>query len=238
MFARRALIFAGVWPVICVGLLGGIALENAGHVTPADTESYHARARAAVTGVKYAIGYWNGRDEAVPSAAQQLLRPNAILSRTYVDNGLSREYPRRASLLIVQCRDTRDMSGHYPPICYVNSGDAMVGAWPRTWRLVDPATKDGMEIKGMEYAFERHQNGTTLHRDVYDFFVVPKVGIVADMNGLRKAAGSYTQRAYGAAQVQLVTEGELSRDERDEMFEQLVGPQVGVIRALLGNDER
>ena len=49
-------------PVLCLGLLGGIALENSSHVKPEDAEPYHTKARLAVnTGWPYVIGFWTGR---------------------------------------------------------------------------------------------------------------------------------------------------------------------------------
>ncbi len=44
------------------------------------------RAKAAIDGIPYVMGTWTGKDNEVPLAAQRLLRPNAILSRTYLDN--------------------------------------------------------------------------------------------------------------------------------------------------------
>src|SRR5690242_11846971 len=83
-------------PILSAALVGGIALENSTHLKPTDVEPYHHRAREAVLGrelrngqheggVPYTIGSWYGKDEEIPVAAQQLLKPNAILSRSYRD---------------------------------------------------------------------------------------------------------------------------------------------------------
>src|SRR5688572_8404758 len=105
-------------PLLSVGLLAGIFVERRTHLKPQDVEPYHARAKAAVDQVPYFIGTWTGADVEIPVAAQKLLRPNAILNRRFVDSspGDPRSSYPVASLLIVQCRDSRDMVGHYPPI--------------------------------------------------------------------------------------------------------------------------
>jgi hypothetical protein len=227
MVRMSPLFFVSVYPVLSIALLGGIVLENHRHVTPADAEPYHARAKAAVNSIKYSIGYWTGKDDEVPPAAQQLLRPNAVLSRTYIDNGFGPTRGRHASLLIVQTRDTRDMGGHFPPICYVTHGDTMTGATARTFNV------DGISIPGYEYEFQRTTNGVTARNTVFNFFIIPKQGFCPDMTGIRKAAENYQQRVYGAAQFQLVMSSDLSADERDSVFATLVGAQGSVIRTLL-----
>src|SRR5438477_7343006 len=118
--ALRQLAFVLTPPVLSMGLLAGIVAEQATHLKPKDVEPYHDRARAAVDAVPYFIGNWTGKDDDIPAAAQKLLRPNAILSRTYseIDTSSLGGRHREASLLIVQCRDSRDMVGHFPPICY------------------------------------------------------------------------------------------------------------------------
>src|SRR5689334_53618 len=105
----RQITFVIAPPLLSVGLLLGLVAEQTTHLKPQDVEPYQARAKAAVDAVPYVIagGRWTGTDEEIPVAAQKLLRPNAILSRLYVDNspGGYRSEHRFASLLIVQCRD-------------------------------------------------------------------------------------------------------------------------------------
>src|SRR5438309_926853 len=106
-------------PGLCLLVLGGIALEKRTHAKPEDAAPYHARAKAAIDAWPRTIGdSWNSLDTTIPTAALQLLRPNTTLSRHYVNVKDDRE---SADLLIVQCRDPNDMSGHYPPNCYPNN---------------------------------------------------------------------------------------------------------------------
>ena len=218
-----------------IALLAGIAAEQRTHLTPQDVEPYHQRAREAIDGIPYVIGTWTGKNEEVPLAAQKLLRPNAILSRTYMDNSDSDDNHmerRRVGLLIDQCRDSRDMVGHYPPICYRAKGMILdeKASRDRDWVV------NGMTIAGHEYRFTQVWQGQTNHTTVYNFFVIPGRGIVRDMKGVEEAAEDYQQRYYGAAQFQVVFDGlasaDRSREERDEVFSALIGPNLKVIETL------
>jgi hypothetical protein len=237
-------------PVLSIGLLGGIFIEQRTHLKPKDVEPYHTRAKAAVDQVPYFIGSWTGQDDDIPVAAQKLLRPNAILSRTYVDssNGTPvatggatsepRSPYRTASLLIVQCRDSRDMVGHYPPICYRAHGLTIdeKSCGPRDWVV------NGKPIPGYEYQFTEVFQGRSSRTTVYNFLIVPGKGIVRDMKGVEQAAEDYEQRYYGAAQFQVVfqqplrqqssSQGDRARAERDEVFATLMGPNIALIETL------
>ena len=220
-------------PLMSLALLGGIAAEQARHLKPADVEPYHARCKAAMESVPYIIGSWTGKDDPVPLAAEKLLKPNAILSRTYLDNSSEDAYqPRMASLLIVQCRDSRDMIGHYPPICYRAQGMTIdqKDSRPRNWKV------GNMTIPGYEYQFTEVWQGQTNHTTVYNFLIVPGRGIVRDMKGVEEAAEDYQQRYFGAAQFQVVFHGlasaDRSRDERDAIFAALIGPNEMLIETL------
>jgi hypothetical protein len=228
----RQLAFTLGAPVLSIGLLTGIFAEQRTHLKPKDVEPYHARAKAAVEQVPYFIGTWTGRDDEIPVAAQKLLRPNAILSRTFVDTAPEYRQRRAASLLIVQCRDSRDMVGHYPPICYRAHGLTIdeKSCGPRDW------TVNGRTIPGYEYHFTEVLGGRSSRTTVYNFLIVPGRGIVRDMKGVEQAAEDYQQRYFGAAQFQVVFQSdgsaEPSREERDEMFATLMGPNIQLIETL------
>src|SRR5688572_2802518 len=153
----RKLTFMLAPPVMAATLLAGLTLEQRTYVKPQDVEPYHANAKAAIDQIPYAIaqGRWTGKDQPLPTAAQKLLRPNAWISRTYEDKQRA-EFgaaagggERAATLLIVQCRDSRDMLGHYPPRCYRSHGMEQKSAEPRDWQVGD------MLIPGVEYGFEQ-----------------------------------------------------------------------------------
>ncbi len=209
-------------------MLLGMVAENQSRLTPRDAEPYHAMAKRAIDSIPTSVGSWSSVPEKVPDEAIQLLRPNDIRCLRYVDNVLTspRWYDRWASLLVDQCKDARDMEGHWPPNCYVNSGEDETYSEPRDWKVGD------LLIPGMEYHFLKTTAAESSREAVYNFLIVPGRGIVRDMNGVRKAAQDYQQRYYGAAQFQLVMNADLPQQERDEIFTTLMQPCVRVIRTL------
>ena len=228
--SRRQLAFTLAAPVLSVGLLAGIFAEQQTHLKPQDVEPYHARAKAAIVQMGYIIGdrdngSWIGQDVEPTRAAVELLRPNHILSRRYADQ-MRRDPFRVCDVLIVQCRDSRDMVGHYPENCYPNGGETLLRKSPRDWQVGNKL------ITGTEYTFERFSRGHPQRRVVYNFLVVPGVGIVRDIKGVNKAAEDYQRRHFGAAQFQFVMNDELSREERDRIFTTLMGSNIGVLDVL------
>jgi hypothetical protein len=216
-------------PVTCVALLLGMVAESSTRLTPRDAEPYHARAKAAIDSIPTRVGSWSASPEKVPAEAIQLLRPNDIRCLKYVDNNESdpRWFDRWASLLVDQCKDARDMDGHWPPNCYVNSGQDQTYDQMRDWNVA------GLLIHGEEYHFSKVSATESSRQAVYNFLIVPGRGIVRDMAGVRQVAGDYQQRYYGAAQFQLVMNADLPQAERDQIFTTLMTPCVPVIRTLV-----
>jgi len=219
-------------PALCAALLGGIVLEKARHVKPADAAAYHAHVFDAIEAMDWTIGdtehgIWSGREIEQPKAAVQLLRPKKILSRRYTDSsGKSGYGSRYCDVLIVQCRDSRDMVGHFPKNCYPNAGETLVREEPRDWQV------GNWLITGTEYTFERYSGGQPTRRVVYNFLFAPGQGIVRDIKGVNKAAEDYQWRHFGAAQFQFVMDDSLSREARDGIFTTLMSNDLGVLDAL------
>jgi hypothetical protein len=222
-------------PLLCAGILAGIAAEKSTHVKPKDAAAYHARAKAEIGKMNYTIGdaengVWVGQDIEPTKAAVQLLRPNIILSRRYTDTSTRDRYANTVcDVLIVQCRDSRDMVGHYPENCYPNGGEMLVEKRDRDWHIGD------VVITGTEYTFERFRQGRPIRRCVYNFIVVPGSGILRDIKGVNRAAEDYQWRYFGAAQFQFVfqaDEADLPRDKRDQIFKTLMGSNIGVLAML------
>jgi hypothetical protein len=214
-------------PLLCLGVLSGIAADNARHVKPQDAAPYHARARKVAEAFPYVIGYWAGKDVEVPTAAVKLLQPNVIVSRHFVNQGEHWGSVLEADLLIVQCADSRDMTGHFPPICYPSSGEPLISQRP--FKLTCAET----DISGTEYIFDsRQERNGMLRKSVYDFFVVPGRGIVPDITDVRSAASDYQRRCFGAAQFQVVMNADLPPEQRDAIFTTLIGADSELIRVL------
>ena len=234
-------------PLLCAGVLLGITIEQFRHVRPQDAEAYHARVKAAIEQTNFTIGdeesgIWIGRDVPPTQAAVKLLRPNIILSRRYVNNsGGGRGAgtggpggPWECSVLIVHCKDSRDMVGHYPENCYVNIGQTIAEKRPREWQVGD------VKIIGTEFTFELLEGGGTvgaqrIRRCVYNFLVVPTnsgMVIVRDIKGLNEAAEDYQKRYFGAAQFQFIMDDKFLREDRDRVFTTLLGSNPAILEAL------
>jgi len=220
-------------PLLCLGLLGGIMAEDSTHLKPADVEPYHARAREAIKAWPETIaeGQWTTSiDENLPQPAEQLLHSNAVIDRLYTSGTIRvNNRPAQASLLIVQCKDSRDMAGHYPPNCYPAAGETpMEEPEPFSFPV------GGMNIVGKEYHFRQNTIPAFRHC-VYDFFIVPggsNGGIVADMFDVRAAAGDYQRRYYGAAQFQVVMDADYPQDVRESIFKTIIGANSQALTVL------
>ncbi|MDB5289199.1 MAG: hypothetical protein JWL69_440 [Phycisphaerales bacterium] len=218
-------------PLLCLGVLAAIAADNASHVRAQDAAPFHARARTAVEAFPYVIGggTWTGKDEEVPKAAVQLLRPNALVSRSYINQSPDwNAGVRWADLLISQCKDSRDMTGHYPPICYPSNGEPEIDKRP--FKLF----VNGMWINGVEYRFTARPDAKAgmVRKSVYNFFVVPGKGVVPDISDVREAAANYQRRVFGAAQFQVVMDADLRQEDRDKVFITLIGADPELIGVL------
>lgn len=203
-------------PALCLAVLGGIFADRRGHTREADAEPFHRAAKAAIDGWPTSFGEWSGRDWEMPQEAVKLLRPNARLGRRFVNSR-----GQYADLLIVQCKSPEDMSGHYPPNCYGQSGEGIVFEAERTWRVGD------LDVTGTEYHFQTVSAGQTRRRCVYNFFVLPGRGILPDMDAVYEATGDYQLRHYGAAQFQVVFDTEMHQGMREEIF-------VGILSGFEG----
>lgn len=228
-FVPRSKLSIFASPLLCLGVLGGIVAEDSTHLRPSDVEPYHARARAAIRGWPEVIsdGDWTtSLDESLPPSAEQLLHPNCEIDRRYSSGTLTiNGRPVQTSLLIVQCKDSRDMAGHYPPNCYPAAGATEIDRKP--FRIA----VHGLVINGIEYEFLR-KSVPAFRQSVYDFFIVPGRGFVADMTGVRKAAGDYQRRYYGAAQFQVVMDADYPQELRENIFRTIIGADIGALSAL------
>ena len=210
-------------PVACLTVLAGLAVENATHVKPDDATAYHAivksRLEAWPQTIRRGDEEWTSRDCKVPEAAVRLLRPNALISRRYVNDR------KVADLLIVQCGEATDMSGHYPRNCYPRNGEELVHEEARVWQV------GATSIRGMEYHFQPRSLGES-RKCVYNFFVLPGKGIVPDMDDVQRATANYRRRYFGAAQFQLVFYSDLSQSSRDTVFETIIGADPDIFSVL------
>lgn len=212
-------------PVVSVALLGGIFWETSRHIKPDDVEPFHARARETIASYPIRVGDWVGVDAPQPDAAVKLLRPNQILSRSYRSTSEADHFAS-VNLLLVQCKDSRDMLGHYPPVCYPAHGYTEKRREPFDWQV------GTLQIGGMEYEFEQRSAQQTYRMVIYNFLIVPGRGVVRDNDAVMRAAEDYQERYYGAAQFQMVMPAELDPRQRKAIFVQMIGARPDIIQTL------
>jgi hypothetical protein len=219
-------------PVLCTAVLVGMSFENRRYVSETDLEPFHARAARAIDSIPLAIPPWMGSEIELGKEERQLLKPNAYRCIEYVDTRAAAitDPSRSVKMMVAECRRANHMAGHYPPNCYPAQGYMQAGELQRDWVVA------GQTIAGTEYQFERREQGRIIRTCVYNFMVLPQQGIKRDMKAIYASAEDYQQRYFGAAQFQVLFYGPLAdasaRDERDEIFAELITPCVGVIQTL------
>jgi EpsI family protein len=200
-----------------------MAAEGTRRPSPATAAPFHKAAAAAIAAVPLNLGDWAGTDIPVPASAQTLLRPNAMLSRAFTQRGTG----EALSLALVQCRDTRDMAGHYPPICYPGQGWAQGGEGVPVTLSVGPHT-----VRATRYQFTRGSLEGDRTLVIYNFFAVPGEGFLADMAGIRTLASRFTARPFGAAQIQVVFGRSRPTAEEVPLVQDILNPLADVLTTL------
>jgi hypothetical protein len=220
-----------LWAGITMFLLGGVWADRTVFHTPArDVGPYHARVREAAQAAPLRIGSWVGAESPLPPAAVALLHANAVVSRSYQDSVAG----RRVTFLLVHCSDARDLLGHYPPVCYAAAGWTLATAEPRDWRV------DGLEIHGMCYEFASGRFDRPELATIANFMVLPDGTTCRDMDGVTNNARNPRKKFFGAAQVQLVSDGAVGKAECDELVSTFVRanrPLLGTILSGVTRDE-
>lgn len=210
-------------------LIGGIWLEHQMfHLPAGDAAEYHERIKAVADQLPLRIGAWSGTKVDPPQAAITLLRPNLTFGREYV-NAETGEHVR---LMIVQCRDARDMGGHWPPVCYPAHG----------WTLRDSAEQrllvDTLTIPVSMYRFTMESIEQYTEIVIYGFFMRPDGILESGRDGVRRAAEDPRLKIFGAAQMQVAFDASMDKGRRDEVFRDLVAGVLPVIEAVRRGSQR
>jgi hypothetical protein len=215
--------------IVSLALLAGVTLEQGLRPKPKDAEGYHASVRAAVERFPRKFDGWVGQDTPIQQAARALLKPNALLSRHYENT----ETGQAVEFLIVHCRQAGDMAGHYPPICYPNTGGwELRASRPMRWRAVD------LSVRGMEYDFYQSRPGESYHMTVANVLALPTGSTAQSMEGVRAVAADYLERYYGAGQLQMVFHGDMSAQDRVRIFELFLERVAPVLTAIRSGENR
>jgi hypothetical protein len=209
--------------MVALGLLGGVWAERTlWRPSATESEAYHQLIRQEAESLPIHIGTWLGAETPVPPSAVKLLRPNVIISRGYQDvlSG------RRVAVLLVHCKDARDLLGHWPPVCYVGQGWTLVSSAPQDWE------SEGLRVAGMRHEFASHRAGRPSRLSVDNFFILPGGRTCRDMDEVDAIARDPRRKLLGAAQVQVVSDGALGGQERDEVLAMFIGAARPVIDAI------
>ena len=216
-------------PILGVLLLLGIVTEKSlMHVPVVDTRPYHAHVRMVADQLPMVIGDWVGTDEAIPTAAVTILKPNVLISRRFINVRTGEQ----ANVLLVQCVDRRDLFGHYPSVCYPEQG----------WRIVSDndwnVRVKGVTIPAKTYKMVKPSTDKAERMSVGNFMIVPDGRLVRDMTGLGRLSDKKSHNPFGAAQMQVVVHGYLTANVRDQIFRELVTGHFPLIQAILAGEEQ
>lgn len=188
---------------------------------------------AAVDTLPYRIGEWTGLDTPMPEAAVRLLRPNAMVSRRYrnLDTGQTIEF------VIVHCGDSRDMLGHYPPVCYPNAG------WVYTDRVDDRRNTNRETLVELMladrpftasmYEFSRIAEwGMESSIRIFNFFILADGGLSYNIADVHRRGNWMKATANSVGQVQLLTEGDVSIEDAVSMANSILRGTAPMFEAL------
>jgi len=211
-------------------LLAGIGLQQLSYAEPEDAAPYHRKVAEVMQQVPSQIGPWVGKPIEVPRSAKEILSPNEIISRRY-HNAQTNE---SVNVMFSQCKEARDMAGHYPPRCYPGNGYTQREVKDHRW------TVDGVSIPVRAYRFTREVDGSRQQMWNLNFLILPDGEMTRSMSGVRAAAADYRTHFFGAGQVQLIFHGDSDLSRRKEIFKRFVKvmkPAIHTIRSGIDHDQ-
>lgn len=205
-------------------------------------EPYMASVRIAIENIPVAIGSAVGTNVEPTRAATDLLSPNKILQRRYLDPATG----RGMSLLVVHCGDVRDMLGHFPPVCYPAHG------WQPAQNRSTTIEIAGTSALAHVYEFVRTDDLIERRMTILNFFILPgspgssrggtasegagdgvTVGqIAADMRAVERVARLRGVAGLGVAQVQIVMDGTPGVDEQTRIAGEVLPVLEPLVRAI------
>ncbi len=210
-------------PVLALAVLLVIHVRGYFQPVPKGSHRYRARVMAIAASLPHTSGNWHGKDVPLPRSAVSMLQPTVDYCRQFSNKRTGQS----ATLMIIDCSDTRNLTGHYPPNCYPGNGWILEKSMRRTWKMA------GYSIPGMEYKFRRGSFDTQTEIYVDDFFVMPDGRFLRTEQEFIRHAGTFNDRFFGAAQVELTLPGTMLPTDRMKVFYQLIGPNWKLIDAIL-----
>lgn len=218
--------------LVVVGLLLGLrqALPLSVPAGP-EVEAARAAIREAVAEVPFLVeARLAGEEQPLPTPAMELLKPNAVLSRTYTDLSTGREY----GFVIIHATDLNDMIGHYPPICYPSAGWTPLGGADGDEAPRQLTLELGFaELPVRLYRYMRLDAlGREVEVRVLNGFILPDGSTSTDMETLRARAGRRALAAAGAAQFQMLVPAAYPEAEVVDAMEAIIRSAEPLVRQM------
>lgn len=195
----------------------------------AELDAYFAEVKAEVEQVPWLIGSYVGRENEVAPSAEELLKPNAILQRTYIDTNTNTSF----SLVLIHSGVARDMQGHFPPNCYPAHGwdGGAVGDV-----AIDLA---GADRTARVYNYTRTLEVRDESVNILNLFATPnqETPFGRDMGVIDRASRSRFGNQMGAAQVQVLTPPAMPQEQREQIWAmamEAVGPAMARVAGGVG----
>jgi hypothetical protein len=214
--------------VVTLALMGALAADTLSHPKATDAEPYHRRVLEASQAIPMQIGNWHGEDHPADAGAVAMLHNPVIVQRTYTNSKTG----ETAAFLLVHCRDTRDINGHFPPFCYPSQGYDS--------NRPDPIALDvgGRHIDGMEYHFSKVANGRPTEIAVESLIILPDGTFVRNADDVGSVAKDNLRFFYGAGQIQVVMDANIPADERMKIFKEIMEANLPMLDALCSGGAR
>jgi hypothetical protein len=173
------------------------------------------------------FGPWVGTDVPVPSGAQRILTPNALVCREV----RTLEGDGRATFVLVHCGDVRDMLGHWPPVCYRSDGWEREAGDPHE---IEVSGEGRPTTRSMRHRFARFRSeGTPERIEVWTAFIAPRAEPTGDLDAFRERAASRGSSSLGIAQLQVVVPVDIPEAERETIVRSILADvPTDVLRAL------
>ena len=215
-------------PGLAAALLVAITvLHTVERSTEGNVDLYMARVAEEIDQIPASFGAFVGRDSEVAPGAIQLLKPNRLVQRRYTDvvSGQGEQF----SLLLVHSKVAKDMNGHFPPVCYPNSGWKMV-AEPEDL-VIDVGE---LKIPAKRYRFGKPDQLLAEPMDILSFFILPtgQIRFGGDMSLVDRSSRLPWTDKLGAAQIQILTPASMTEHGRREIWDQVLGAVAPTLHAI------
>lgn len=189
-------------------------------------DAYFTRVRQAIDALPMQIDGYMGADRPPLPAAVEMLRPNRLLQREYIDPLTGYGF----TVLVVHCGDVRDMMGHYPPVCYPSNGWTIESV-----RAEAIERSEGGAVPITRYMVNRGEGTARVSRVIANTFVVPHASapLGRDDAALDLVTRTRWSSGLGAAQVQIVTDTNLDPQVRQRIERVVTDHLNGLIEAVM-----